>query len=137
VPDLPAGAERDDAERGERREHGDDRRDDVRGVDGRRREEALLADQLDEVGDRLQQPEGTGAIRAVAVLHAPEQLAFEPRRVREGEHDEVDDHQCLDERDPPDFLHLERHLDERLQVAGVLLGDPHDTVSKLTGEAHS
>ena len=71
------------AERGERRERGDDRRDDVRQVARGGREERLLADQLDQVGDRLQEAERAGAVRAVALLQAAEHLAFEPRQVRE------------------------------------------------------
>ena len=56
-------------------------------VDRARREEALLADQLDQVGDRLQEPERARAVRPVAELHPAEQLALEPGRVGEGAHD--------------------------------------------------
>ena len=56
VVDVPTGPVRDHGERREGRERRDDRRDDVRQVAGGGREEALLADQLDQVGDRLQQP---------------------------------------------------------------------------------
>src|SRR5205823_14885663 len=90
---------------GEGGEHRDRGRDDVGQVDRVRREEALLADELDEVGDRLEAPVRAGAVRPVAELHPPEQLALEERRVREGEHDEVDDHEGLDEADPPRLAH--------------------------------
>ena len=92
--DLPHAAERDHAERRERGERGDHRRREVEEVDsaGRR---ALLADELDEVGDRLEEPERPGAVRPVAELHAAEELALEPGRVGEGDHDEVDDDEAL------------------------------------------
>src|SRR5439155_18347190 len=70
-----------------------------------RREEALLAHELDQVGERLQQAEGYGAVRAVPVLHAAEQIPLEPRRVGERDHDQVHDHRGLDQGDPPDFPH--------------------------------
>ena len=102
--DLPAGAERDHRERRERREGGDERREDVEHVDGARREEALLADELHQVGDRLQQAEGAGAVRPVAELHAAHDLALGERQVGEADHDEVDDHERLDHADPPGLV---------------------------------
>ena len=59
---------------------------------------ALLADQLHEVGDRLQQAERAGAVRPVAELHAAEELALDPRHVREHAQQQVDDQEGLDER---------------------------------------
>ena len=56
--DVPDAAEGDDAERRERREGGDRGHGDVEDVDRADREEALLAQELHEVGDRLQEPEG-------------------------------------------------------------------------------
>ena len=73
------------------------------------RVEALLPDQLHEVGDGLQEPEGPRAVRPVAELHAPEQLALEPGRVRESEQDEVDDQERLDGVDPPGLVQLLGH----------------------------
>src|SRR5207237_622740 len=67
--------------------------------------ERLLADELDEVGERLQQALRPGAIRPVAVLHPAEQLPLEPGRVGERDHHEVDDHEGLDDRDPPGLAH--------------------------------
>src|SRR5262249_9649762 len=63
--DRPAWPPRDEREGGDRREGRDDRREDVRKVDRGRGSERLLADELDEVGDRLQQAELAGAVRAV------------------------------------------------------------------------
>src|SRR5262249_11082443 len=106
VGDRPARAERDHGERGEGGAGRDDGREDVRNVVGGLREEALLADELQEVGDRLQKTERPGAVRPVAVLEASEELPLEPRRVRECGHHEVDEDRRLDERDPPDLSHL-------------------------------
>ena len=47
-----------------------------------RREEVLLAHELDQVGDRLEQAEGACAVRPVAKLHAAEELALEPASCR-------------------------------------------------------
>ena len=99
--DLPARPPRDHRERAERRERGQERREDVEHVDRGGGEEALLADQLDEVGDRLQEPVGAGAVRAVAQLHPPHHLALGERQVREADEDEVDDDERLDRGDPP------------------------------------
>ena len=43
----------------------------------------LLADQLHQVGDRLEQSERAGAVRPVAGLDAADELALEPASVRE------------------------------------------------------
>src|SRR5207247_1154400 len=43
--------------------------------------------------------------RALAELHAAEELALEESRVRERDHDQVDDHEGLDQRDPPRLGH--------------------------------
>src|SRR5581483_559696 len=97
----PARPPRDEGERGDRGEGGDDRREDVRQLDRRRRRERLLADELDEVGDRLQEAELAGAVRAVAELHPAHQLPLDQRQVGEEAEDDVDDHQSFDEGDPP------------------------------------
>src|SRR5206468_3162033 len=74
------------------------------------RRERLLADELQQVGDGLQQAVGARPIGPVAELHAPHDLALEQGRVGEGEEDDVDDHDRLDDRDPPG---LDRAGDER------------------------
>ena len=88
--DRPARPPGDHGERAERRERGEERGEDVEDVDRRGREEALLADQLDQVGDRLQQAVRAGPVRAVAELHPPHHLALGEREVRERDEDEVD-----------------------------------------------
>src|SRR4029078_12227249 len=80
--DVPHAAERDDAERGERREARDGRRRDGEDVDGVGGEEALLAEQLHEVDDRLEEAEGPSPVRPVAELHSPEELAFQTGALR-------------------------------------------------------
>src|SRR5262249_10220227 len=72
--------------------------------------ERLLADELDQVGDRLEKAERAGAVRAVAELHPAEHLSFEPGRVGEGAHHEVDDHEDLDHRDPPDLVRVSHRV---------------------------
>ena len=104
--DLPARSERDHRERRQRGEGGDARREDVEDVDGGAGEEALLPDQLHQVGDRLQEPERAGPVRAVAELHPAHHLALGQRQVREGGHDEVDDDHALDHGDPPGLVHV-------------------------------
>ena len=69
--------------------------DDVEDVDRGGREEALLPDQLDEVGDRLQQAVGADAVRPVAELHAAHHLALGERQVRERDEHEVDHDEAL------------------------------------------
>src|SRR5436190_306897 len=106
VPDVPPVPVRDDRERRQRRENRDDWREDVGDVDRRGREKALLADELDQVGNRLEKAVRAGAVGAVAELHAPESLALEQRRIGEGQQDEIDDHEALDRADPPRLAHL-------------------------------
>ena len=103
----PARPEGDDAERRDRGEARERGHRDVEHVDRRSGEEALLAQQLDQVGDRLQQPEPARAVGPVALLHSPDQLPLEPGGVGEREQHEVRDHECLDERDPPRLGHAE------------------------------
>src|SRR5439155_690158 len=103
--DGPAPAPRQDAEREQRGEHRDDGRDDVEGLLGRRRRERLLADQLQQVGDRHEQALGTRAVRAEAELHAAEQLSLEPGREGEEDHHDVDHDERLRDGDPPRLVH--------------------------------
>ena len=67
------------------------------------RRERLLADQLQQVGDRHEQALGAGAVRAEAQLHAAEQLPLEPGREGEEHHHDVDHDERLRDRDPPRF----------------------------------
>src|SRR5205823_680983 len=52
-----------------------------------------------------EEPVRSGAVRAVATLHPAEELALEEGRVRERDHHQVDDHERLDQRDPPRLGH--------------------------------
>ena len=63
---------------------------DVEHVDGVGRAEALLVEQLEQVGDRLQEPFGADAVGAVAQLHPPHHLPLGERQVGERDQDEVD-----------------------------------------------
>ena len=69
----------------------------------------LFPQQLDEVGDGLEEPEGAGSIGAVARLHASEKLALHPGQVCEGAENEVDDEERLDQIDPPRLIEVVRH----------------------------
>ena len=79
--DLPARPEGDHGERGERGEGGDERRDDVEQVDCAEPGRSSPCGSASQVGDRLQEPERAGAVRAVAELHPPDHLALEPASV--------------------------------------------------------
>src|SRR4029079_6927556 len=103
---LPAGAERDHREGGERGEGRQHRRADVEHVDRALGVERLLADQINQVGDRMQKPERPGAVGPVAELHPAQHLALDQRHVREGQQQQVDDQERLDDRDPPGVCHL-------------------------------
>ncbi len=88
--------------------HGGDDRDDGRGseqqADGRGGPELLLREELEDVGEGLHQPERPDAVRAVAALEAPEQLALGDQH--DGHELEADgeDHDRLDDLDPPGLV---------------------------------
>ena len=82
-------AERDDRERRDRGQDRDHGRDPEQVADRGRRPERLLGRELDDLGHRLQQPERTDAVRAVASLEAAEELAL------------VDDHDRQNREDTP------------------------------------
>ncbi len=68
--------------------------------------EVFLEEELDAVGERLQQAEGADARRAPAVLHAAEQLALEQHRVGDrGEGDDEHDHD-LEDREQEEGLEV-------------------------------
>ena len=54
--------------------------------------ELLLAQQLDDVGQRLQQPERADAVGAVAALEAAEQLALDEQHERHQLQPDGEDH---------------------------------------------
>ena len=57
--------------------------------------QVFLEEELDAVGERLQQAEGTGAAGSPAVLHAAEDLAFEQHGVGDGGQRDDEDHEDL------------------------------------------
>ena len=61
--------------------------------------ELLLGQQLEHVGERLEQPEGPDAVRADARLEAAEQLALEQQDQRHHLEDEREDHDRLHDLD--------------------------------------
>ena len=124
---APKGITLKASEGGERGQH---RCADVEDVDRRGREEALLADQLDEVGDRLEEPERAGAVRAVAELHAPEHLALDPGHVGERAEQQVDDQERLDRGDPPGLVHGFVTSTKPPSSPACSLGDPRDPGSQ-------
>ena len=72
-------------------ERDDGRDDEERALDGEGHE-VFLEEELDAVGERLQQAEGADAAGSPAVLHAAEDLALQQhgvgdRRERDDEHD--------------------------------------------------
>ena len=97
--DARLAAERDQRERGERGEHRDERRRQVEAAVRALGDHVLLADQLAEVGDRLQQAHRPDAVGAVARLQPPDQLALEDGHEGEEPHQPVDQDERLDQRD--------------------------------------
>jgi hypothetical protein len=58
---------------------------------GRLRPQLLLEDQLDDVGERLEDAFEADAVRAVAVLDVGADLALEPHHERRRQHEHVED----------------------------------------------
>ena len=97
-------AERDDLEGGHRRQDRDDRREREQEADRAGRAELLLGEQLEDVGQRLQRAVGADAVRAVAGLEAPEQLALGEQHHRDELQPDGEDHDRLQDLDPPRFV---------------------------------
>jgi len=100
------GAEGDDSDRDKRAGEGDERRgDEQRALDQERRQ-VFLEEELDAVGERLQQAEGADTRGSPAVLHATDELAFEQHRI--GDRGERDDqhHDDLEDRQQNEDLEL-------------------------------
>jgi hypothetical protein len=91
VGDRPAFRDRDHRP-GRQREHaGDQRRQQEHALVGARRDDRLLEDELQQVGEALQQAEGADHVRAAAQLHRRPDLAV-------GEQDEGDEDQQADQQ---------------------------------------
>ena len=106
-------------------------------------ENASLRIELHEVGDRLQQAERAGAVRAVAELHPAHHLPLDQRQVREEAEQDVDDDQRLDERDPPRLVRRHavtallglRDLDDAAEAVRVLERDARDARAQAAVDA--
>src|SRR6185436_2475858 len=82
-------------------QHRDRGREREQPPDRRARAELLLEQQLPDVGHRLQDPERADAVGPVAVLEAAEQLALGQQRDRDQVEDDREDHDPLQQLDPP------------------------------------
>ncbi len=83
VGKRPVGTERDHDPGSQRRHDRHQRPDDVKQRIGLRREDDLLEHELEAVGNRLQQAEGTGPVRAESDLDETDELPFPERQVRD------------------------------------------------------
>src|SRR4029079_9455440 len=101
APDVDHGAEGDDGQRGDRGEDGQDRRDHEEQADRGGGAGVLLAQQLADVGDGLEQTVGADAVGAVAGLEAAEQLALGDEDDRDDRQPDGEDDHRLEELDPP------------------------------------
>ena len=81
----------------------------------------LLADQLAEVGDRLQEAHRPDAVGPVTGLHAADQLALEDRHEREERHQAVREHERLDHGDEHSVGHYDASFS---MLAGPSTGAP-------------
>ena len=75
----------------QRHEHGEERREQIEEFVDVGREHAFLGDQLDDVGQRLQQAMRTDARRAHAHLHVRDHLALHPLQIGERRHEDARD----------------------------------------------
>ena len=85
--DFDLRTERDDADRDQRDRDGEERRQQIEELVDVRRDEAFFGEQLDDVGERLQQAVRTDAIRAQAQLDVREHLALDPLQIGQRGHE--------------------------------------------------
>ena len=136
--DRRLAAERDQRERRERGEHRDERRRQVQPPVRAVGDHVLLADQLAEVGDRLQEAERADAVGAVARLHAADQLALEDGHEREEGHQPVGEDERLDQRDEHPVRHQSAPLDGRGAVDGrAVPGEAHGAGRRACARARA
>jgi hypothetical protein len=83
--------ERNDRPGGKRQRHGDERREKEDHLVGRRRDHRLLEDELQEVGEGLEETPGADDVRAAAQLHGRPDLAVGQKHV--GDEDQERDEQ--------------------------------------------
>ena len=91
VGDADAGRDRDDQEPEQPGHHDHRRSEHEEEAVRERRHPVLLPDQLDGVGDRLQQSERSDAVRSVALLDQREQPPLDPHQ-EAGEREHADQH---------------------------------------------
>ncbi len=102
-------AERDRAEREERREHREDGGEQVDRLVRVRRDDALLEEELDPVGERDQDAARPRAHRALPGLEVGDHLPLEPDVEQHGDQQrEEDDHDPGDQQEPVEPVHLAR-----------------------------
>ena len=92
-------AERDDRPDQERRDEREVRRQLEHEPAGVVRDQVFLEEQLRAVGERLQDAERTGLVRADAVLHPGDDLALEPDHQHRADEADDEDHQDLEQHD--------------------------------------
>ena len=98
VGQRDVGAERNHRPGGQRRHDGHDRAEEEQALVGRRREDDFLEQQLDRVGDRLQQAERADAVGAGADLRPADRLALPQRQVGDAAHQRQHHRDDLDQR---------------------------------------
>lgn len=91
VRDHPVRIERNDRPGGERQRHGNERREQKDRLVGAGRDDRLLEDEFQKVGEGLEQPKGADDVRAAAKLHGRPDLPV-------GEQDIGDEKQQRDQK---------------------------------------
>src|SRR5207248_3151335 len=94
-------AERDQRERGDGGQDRERRSDSKQIADARSGPRGLFRRELDDLGERLHQPERPHTVRPVAILEPTEQLSLVPDQDREEQEHDQEDHERLDDLDPP------------------------------------
>src|SRR5215213_8582511 len=77
---------------------------------GMGRNEVFLAEQLDAVGNGLQEPFRPRAVRTYAVLHSGEHLALVPRHIRHADEKDVHEDERHHKRQPEWLIHTSAML---------------------------
>ena len=114
-------ADRDDRERDERRHERQVGRQAEDALVGPLGQQVLLEEQLDAVGQRLQDAPRPGPVRADAVLHVGDDLALEPDHQHRGDQQEHEHDDRLDEHDDHD-AEVEPGDEERVDQSDAIIG---------------
>ena len=97
--DADLGAERNDGDRNQRDRDRQERRQQIEELVDVRRNQVFLGDQLDDVGQRLQQPVRSHRARPDAHLDVRDHLALDPLQVGQRGHEHKRDDRGFDEGD--------------------------------------